>query len=98
LPGLKQGVTTIKYALTQARGGLFAHGIERAAALAVLACMLIANPALAQTTPTVDYSDITGAVSVTDTIAAIVTIGGVLALLAVAIMGVRKVLGMIRRG
>lgn len=54
-----------------------------------------ASPAFA--TPTaLDYSEMTGAVDLQSTIGAIMTIGGIVILVAVAIMGVRKVKSMVK--
>lgn len=63
--------------------------------LASVAGLATAAPAFAQSTG-VDYTGITDAVDVASTVTAIVAVGGIVALIAVARMGVRKVLGMIR--
>lgn len=56
----------------------------------------VSVPAYAATATTLDYSGITGAIDLTSTIAAIMAVGGLVALVSVAVMGVRKVLRMIR--
>lgn len=66
-----------------------------ASTAAALGTALVAVPAYAQSTG-LDYSGITGAVDVDSTVTAIVAVGGIVALVAVATMGVRKVLRMIR--
>lgn len=63
--------------------------------LAPAAALLAAAPAFAQSTA-LDYSGITGAIDLDSTVTAIVAVGGLVAVVAVAIMGVRKVLRMIR--
>lgn len=55
-----------------------------------------ASPALAAGTTPLDYSEMTGAVDLASTIGAIMTIGGIVILVAVAIMGVRKVRSMVK--
>ena len=57
---------------------------------------LVAVPAAATPAAGLDYSGITGAIDLTTTVTAIVAIGGIVALVKVATMGVRKVLSMIR--
>lgn len=65
--------------------------VSAAAALVGLA----ASPALAAATP-LDYSAMTDAIDVGTTTAAIMTVGGIVILIAVAIMGVRKVKSMVK--
>lgn len=55
-----------------------------------------ASPAFATPSTALDYSEMTGAVDLTSTIGAIMTIGGIVILVAVAIMGVRKVKSMVK--
>jgi len=62
--------------------------------MAVVA-LLAAGPAFAQSTG-LDYTGITSAIDLDSTVTAIVAVGGLVALVAVATMGVRKVLRMIR--
>lgn len=64
-------------------------------ALVAASSLAAATPAFAQTTG-LDYSGITGAIDLDTTVTAIVAVGGLVALVAVATMGVRKVLRMIR--
>ena len=61
--------------------------------LAALTALVVASPALANT---VDYSGLTGAIDSTTLIAALMSVGGVLIIIAVAMMGIRKVLRMVR--
>ena len=56
---------------------------------------LAATPALA-TPAALDYSAMTGAIDLGTTTAAIMTVGGIVILVSVAIMGVRKVKSMVR--
>lgn len=56
---------------------------------------IAAAPAFA-TPAALDYSGITGAIDLDSTVTAIVAVGGLVAVVAVAVMGVRKVLRMIR--
>lgn len=59
--------------------------------------LLSATPALAGGGgSSLDFSGITGAINVGSTVTAIIAVGGIVALVAVATMGVRKVLRMIR--
>jgi hypothetical protein len=62
---------------------------------ALFAVLGLSSPAYAAATG-LDYSSITGAIDVGTTVTAIMTVGGIVALVAVAVMGVRKVLRMIR--
>lgn len=59
--------------------------------------LLAALPGAAHATPTaLDYSGMTDAIDVGSTVAAIMTVGGIIILVAVAIMGVRKVKSMVK--
>lgn len=52
--------------------------------------------ALAQTATGPDYSDLTGAISMTSTIAAILSVGALVIGVSLAVMGVRKVISLVR--
>lgn len=59
--------------------------------------LALSVPAFAQTAPAgLDYSGITDAIDLDTTVTAIVAVGGILILVKVATMGVRKVLSMVR--
>lgn len=55
-----------------------------------------ASPAFAAGATPLDYSAMTDAIDVGTTTAAIMTVGGIVILIAVAIMGVRKVKSMVK--
>ena len=67
------------------------------AAMFALVMGLIAVPAAASSGgATIDYSGLTDQVSVQETITAVLAIGGTIILLTLAVMGVRKVISMVR--
>jgi len=72
--------------------------IKLASAVAGLTSLVASTAAMAQaTTPAaLDFSPLTDAIDVTSTIAAILSVGGVMVLVALAVMGVRKVMSMAR--
>jgi len=69
--------------------------MKKTLALAPVGLVLSAGSALAQATGP-DYSALTGALDVTSTIAMIMSVGGVMVGVALAVMGVRKFLRMVR--
>lgn len=66
-----------------------------AAAVAAPAVALVATPAFAQATGP-DYTALTGAISVDSTVAAILSVGALMVLISLSVMGVRKVISMTR--
>lgn len=52
--------------------------------------------ALAQAATGPDYSDLTGAISMTSTVAAILSVGALVIGVSLAVMGVRKVISLVR--
>lgn len=68
--------------------------VRLAAVPAVLAAST--GTALAQTATGPDFSDLTEAINVTSTIAAILSVGAVVIGVSLAVMGVRKVISLVR--
>jgi hypothetical protein len=69
--------------------------------LALLASAFVAvfgtSPALAQSAATgPDYSALTGAISMTSTVTAILSVGALVIAVSLAVMGVRKVISLVR--
>lgn len=70
--------------------------MKKFVALAVLpALSLAASPAFADATPP-NFTALTGAIDVSTTVAAILAVGAVVVGVSLAVLGVRKVIGMVR--
>lgn len=63
---------------------------------APVALVTTAPIAYAQTATGPDYSDLTGAISMTSTVAAILSVGALVIGVSLAVMGVRKVISLVR--
>lgn len=63
---------------------------------AVPAAVIAASPAFAVDAAGPDYASLTGAISMTTTIAAILSVGALVIGVSLAVMGVRKVISLVR--
>jgi len=69
--------------------------MKKFALLAAVPAALVAGPASAAGT-SIDFSPLTSNISVADTTAAILSVGGIIVMLTLAVMGVRKIISMVR--
>ncbi|MBV7267564.1 hypothetical protein [Erythrobacter ani] len=63
-----------------------------------LLAAVLASPALAAGATGPDFAPITDAIDVTTTVAAILSVGGIMILVSLAVMGARKIMRMVRGG